>query len=333
MALYTDSGRRRILPPLVFGAGRALASAAPRPPLRRRAHVLVPLLLAARRGPRCARCGATGWWWTGSRCGAAPTGATTSAASAGAVGELVQRLCARVPQRAFCFSELHAGVCARRACAASHRAAGALRRARCEPHRAARGRAAGAVRRAADPREARHRSAVAAVALRRPAHRGPAGRVLRRRARARRRCAQRSSSTACRVDRLGAPASPRPSRSTRSMRRAMCMLLTSRREGYGMVVVEASAARHPERRGGRRGQRRHRAGRGGRQRHGRAARRPGGDRRRDRARARSRAGAAREHRRAGSPRTPSELSLESSLRKVLESYARRRLQRSPVARA
>ena len=26
----------------------------------------------------------------------------------GRVGELVQRLCARVPQRAFCFSELHA---------------------------------------------------------------------------------------------------------------------------------------------------------------------------------------------------------------------------------
>ena len=37
-----------------------------------------------------------------------PTGATTSAALGGRVGAPVQRLCARVPQRAFCLSELHA---------------------------------------------------------------------------------------------------------------------------------------------------------------------------------------------------------------------------------
>ena len=36
----------------------------------------------------------------------------------GRIGELVQRACARVPQRAFCFSELHAGACARSDCAA-----------------------------------------------------------------------------------------------------------------------------------------------------------------------------------------------------------------------
>ena len=49
MALYTPDGRRRILPPLVFGLGVLRAPAPPRPPLRRRAHLRLPILLAARR--------------------------------------------------------------------------------------------------------------------------------------------------------------------------------------------------------------------------------------------------------------------------------------------
>jgi hypothetical protein len=50
MALYTAGGRRRILP------------------------------------PPCGPWHAMGWWWTGSRCGAPPTGANTSAAPPGAWG-------------------------------------------------------------------------------------------------------------------------------------------------------------------------------------------------------------------------------------------------------
>ncbi len=80
------------------------------------------------------------------------------------------------------------------------------------------------------------------------------------------------------------------------MRRAMCMLVTSRREGYGLVVVEAAAQRNAERRRRRRGQRGDRAGRRGRQRLHRRELGPRVDRRGDRARARGRDRAAREHR-------------------------------------
>ena len=86
MALYTAGAAPAILPPLVFGLGRAPAPAAPRAPLRRRAHRVVPVLLAARRRRRAAARGATGSSSTGSRSGRAPTGASTSAAPAGAVG-------------------------------------------------------------------------------------------------------------------------------------------------------------------------------------------------------------------------------------------------------
>ena len=104
------------------------------------------------------------------------------------------------------------------------------------------------------------------------------------------------------------------------MRRALCMLLPSRREGYGMVVVEAAA-------------------------HGTpsvvvagednaatelieegvngivaAARRAEDAGRGDRARVHGRAGAARRARPPGSQRNAEQLSLEHSLRTVLEVY-------------
>ena len=65
----------------------------------------------------------------------------------------------------------------------------------------------------------------------------------------------------------------------RALRRALCMVLPSRREGYGMVVIEAAAAGTPSVVVRGPGQRRDRARRGGRQRlrrrHG-VARGPGG---------------------------------------------------------
>ncbi len=56
---------------------------------------------------------ASSWWSTGSRCGAAPTGATTWARSAGAWACSSSALCARVPQRAFCFSRAARAAAAR----------------------------------------------------------------------------------------------------------------------------------------------------------------------------------------------------------------------------
>ena len=102
------AGRRRILPPLVFGracCGTCCATAAattwstpPRSPTSR----CSPPRPLRRLRPLSAS------WSTGTRSGAATTGASTSGRWAARIGHAVQALCLRVPQRAFCFSRLHA---------------------------------------------------------------------------------------------------------------------------------------------------------------------------------------------------------------------------------
>jgi len=106
MALYTDSGRRRLLPPVVFGIGvlghllrrgggydvvhtasfpyfSLLAAAAVR--RRRRFRLVVDWHEAWTQEYWCEYLGPL----------------------AGRIGWMVQRACLRVPQRAFCFSRLH----------------------------------------------------------------------------------------------------------------------------------------------------------------------------------------------------------------------------------
>ena len=255
------------------------------------------LLAAALAAPADA---ATSWSSTGSRCGAAPTGASTSGGAAGASATLVQRLCARVPQRAFCFSELHAA----RLREEGLRGEVTVLRGRRTP-----------ARRPQPPRSrgARRARWCCSPARLIPEKQAPlGGRRDRARGRADRGAARASSSaTGPSAAALRAAIAEHGLQRTivarpgfadaetvdAEMRRAMCMLLPSRREGYGMVVVEAAARGHPERRGGGRGQRGDRADRGGRQRHRRRrAPTPRGDRRGDRARARGGRGAAREHR-------------------------------------
>ena len=108
MGLYTADGRRRILPPLVFGlgvlwhtcwCGAVAMTSCTR--ARSRTSRCSP--------PRCARpLGRyeleVDWFevWSGAYWREYLGGA------GGRVGELVQRACARVRQRAFCFSRLHA---------------------------------------------------------------------------------------------------------------------------------------------------------------------------------------------------------------------------------
>jgi glycosyltransferase involved in cell wall biosynthesis len=107
MELYTRGGRRRILPPLVFGLGVLLHL------LRhgRRYDVVdtcafpyFSLLAAAAVRPWGRYALIVDWFevWSASywREYLGPLG--------GRIGELIQRLCAHVRQRAFCFSELHA---------------------------------------------------------------------------------------------------------------------------------------------------------------------------------------------------------------------------------
>ena len=81
-----ERGRRRILPPLVFGARRARAPAAPRAPLRRRAHRVLPLLLAARRRRAATAAGLRAGRRLVRGLEPRPTGGSTSAGSGGRVG-------------------------------------------------------------------------------------------------------------------------------------------------------------------------------------------------------------------------------------------------------
>ena len=108
MRLYAAEGRRRILPPLVFGLGVLLHL------LRRRNRYDVvhtasfpyfSLLAAAVVRPLGGFRLVVDWhevwsreYWT-----------DYLGAAGGRIGHFVQALCMRVPQRAFCFSRLHAG--------------------------------------------------------------------------------------------------------------------------------------------------------------------------------------------------------------------------------
>ncbi|HXR28590.1 MAG TPA: glycosyltransferase [Solirubrobacteraceae bacterium] len=241
MGLYTEGGRRRILPPLVFGLG-----------------VLVHLLRRGRRYDVVHTCSfpyfsllAAGavrpligfdlvvdWFevWSGSYWRDYLGG------PGGHVAALVQRACARVPQRALCFSELHA---------ARLRAEG-LR----GPVRVLRGLYAEVL----EPVEAREADPLVLFAGRlipeKQATLGVAAIAL----------------AAARIDDLQgeflgdgperdaldgaivahglsevvqAPGFADAETVDREMRRALCMLVPSRREGYGMVVVEAAARATP----------------------------------------------------------------------------------------
>ena len=241
MSLYTDSGRRRILPPLVFGAGVlwhllrrgglydvvhtasfpyfSLLAAALVRPLRRFRLVVDWHELWSREYWREYLGPAGGW-----------------------IGNAVQTLCVRVPQRAFCFSRLYGE---------------RLRAARVNGELTVlEGEYAGSLE-PADPRpaepvvvfagrhipEKRVPGLLPALVLAReriPDLRaeilgdGPErGEVLRLR------------------DELGlgdavdVPGRVDASRVEESLARALCMVLPSKREGYGMVVVEASALGTP----------------------------------------------------------------------------------------
>ena len=107
MALYTDSGRRRILPPIVFGAGvlwHLIKHGSRYDTVHTASFPYFSLLAAAlvrrARGFRLVVDWHEAWtlaYWREylGRWG-------------GLIGWGVQRCCLRVPQRAFCFSQLHA---------------------------------------------------------------------------------------------------------------------------------------------------------------------------------------------------------------------------------
>jgi len=240
MALYTSGGRRRILPPLVFGLGVFIHL------LRNRRYDVVhtcsfpyfSLLAAALVRPLVRFELVVDWFEVWSR----SYWLDYLGGVGGRVGALIQRICARVPQRAFCFSELHA------------------ERLREEglrgPVTVLRGLFAEAIE-PATPRDAdllvlfagrlipekQATLGVAAVALAKERIAGLRGEFLGD-------GPERDALDAAIAEHglqefVSAPGFADAETLDAEMRRALCMLLPSRREGYGMVVVEAAARGTP----------------------------------------------------------------------------------------
>ncbi len=241
LALYTTDGRRRIAPPLVFGVVVLwhLLRHGRRYQIVHTCSFPYFSLLAAAAARPLGRYGlVVDWHEVWSRV----YRRENHGGVGGAVGYAVQLLCTRIPQRAFCFSRLHA------------------RRLRAEGLRGEptvlEGEYAGTldtpIARPAEPAvvfagrlipEKRAPLAVAAFAL--AARRiealrgefygdGPEREALERA-----------------IEQYGvgeiasAPGFVEAARIDEALTRAMCMLSTSRREGYGMVVIEAAARATP----------------------------------------------------------------------------------------
>jgi glycosyltransferase involved in cell wall biosynthesis len=241
LSLYTEDGRRRILPPLLFGLG-VLAHLLAHPRRYDVVHTCAfpyfSLLAAALVRPLLRFGLVVDWFevWSDSYWRDYLGGA------GGRVGGVVQRLCARVPQRAFCFSALHAG------------------RLREEglrgPITVLRGLYVGE-REAPEPREAdpmvlfaarlipekQVTLGVAAIALAAKQIPDLRGEFL---GDGPERAALDEAIAAHGLeDVVVARGFTDSDTLDAKMRRAMCTLLPSRREGYGMVVVESAARATP----------------------------------------------------------------------------------------
>ncbi|ADB53895.1 glycosyltransferase family 4 protein [Conexibacter woesei] len=237
MGLYAGDGRRRILPPLAFGAGvlwHLLRHGRRYDVVHTASFPYFSLLAAAVVLPLHRFRIVVDWhevwsrdYWT-----------EYLGRAGGAVGALVQRLCARVPQRAFCFSRLHA---------ARLRDEGL----RGEPTILT-GEYAGSL---AQPVPAAAQPIVAFAGRHIPEKRVPA--LVRAFAHAQRAAPElrlvvlgdgperpavlRAIADEGLSDVARAPGFVSTEEVEETLAGALCMVLPSRREGYGMVVVEASA--------------------------------------------------------------------------------------------
>jgi len=246
MALYTSGGRRRILPPLVFGLGvlwHLLRHGRRYDVVHACAFPYFSLLAAALVRPLRRYALEVDWFevWSDSYWRDYLGGL------GGRVGGLVQRLCARVPQRAFCFSEMHAerlrkeglrgpvtvlrGLYAESPAAPSPGPTPSSERAsQSAPLVLFAGRLIA---------EKQATLGVAAIALASARIEGLRGEFLGD-------GPERAALAQAIADHglqqsVSAPGFADAATLDREMRRAMCVLLPSRREGYGLVVVEAAA--------------------------------------------------------------------------------------------
>ncbi len=243
MPLYVSdaSGRRRILPPLVFGLGvlwHLLLHGRRYDAVHTASFPYFSLLAAAAARPLGRYAIVVDWHEVWSRA----YWRSYLGRAGGAVGAFVQRLCARVPQRAFCFSRLHA---------ARLRGEGL----RGEPV-VLTGEYVGSLE---QPSPAQARPVVVFAGRHIPEKRVPA--LLPAFARARTAAPELGMEVygdgperprlLAEIERLGlgdavaAPGFVAHAQVEEALRTALCMVLPSAREGYGLVVVEAAAAGTP----------------------------------------------------------------------------------------
>jgi glycosyltransferase involved in cell wall biosynthesis len=241
MELYASGGRRRVLPPLVFGAGvlwHLLRHGGRYDVVHTASFPYFSLLATAVVRPLRRFRLVVDWHelWSGDYW------REYLGSVGGRIGEAVQALCLRVPQRAFCFSELHA------------------RRLRAAPVNGEltvlEGEYAGPLE-AREPADAEPLVVFAGRHI--PEKRVPA--VVPALARARQRIPElrgevlgdgpdREEVLRLRAqhglgDVLDVPGFVSAERVESALARALCMVLPSRREGYGMVVIEAAALGTP----------------------------------------------------------------------------------------
>ncbi len=251
MALYTAGGRRRILPPLVFGLG-VFAHL-----LRRgRSYEVVhccsfpyfSLLAASLLRPLQGYGLVVDWFEVWSR----SYWLDYLGGLGGRVGALVQRLCAAVPQRAFCFSELHAQRLREEGLHGPVTVLRGLYRESMPPAEQSEGASAGPSDGQGAPlvlfagrmiAEKQAPLGVEAIALATEQIEGLRGELLGDGPE--REAVQRAIAEHGLEQTVTAPGFAEHELLDGEMRRAMCVLLPSRREGYGMVVVEASARGTP----------------------------------------------------------------------------------------
>ena len=241
MGLYTESGRRRILPPLVFGTGvlwHLLRHGRRYDVVHTASFPYFSLLAAALVRPLGRFRLVVDWHEVWSR----DYWREYLGGVGGRIGNAVQRLCLRVPQRAFCFSRLHE----RRLLEAPVNGEVTLLE----------GEYAGPVE-AREPApaepvvvfagrhipEKRVPALVPALALARERIPGLRGEVYGD-------GPERDEVLRLRAEYglgevLDVPGRVEAERVERALARALCLVLPSSREGYGLVVVEACAAGTP----------------------------------------------------------------------------------------
>jgi glycosyltransferase involved in cell wall biosynthesis len=241
MALYTAGGRRRILPPLVFGLGvfsHLLRRGRRYDVIHACAFPYFSLLSAALLRPLLRYELVVDWFEVWSR----SYWLDYLGGVGGRVGALVQHLCALVPQRAFCFSELHAKRLREEGLHGSVTVLRGLYAGTTEP----------ITPRQADPvvlfaarliPEKQVTLGVAAMAQAARRIEGLRGEFLGDGPE--RAALEEAIAVHGLQEIVSAPGFADAETVDAEMRRALCMLLPSRREGYGMVVVEAAARGTP----------------------------------------------------------------------------------------